>query len=181
MLSCASVYQLLWSSARKRLTSWLSFVMSNCEVVTSPFGILGQMWCLIASFPDLYHFLPLIVAPFKTWLQKLQNLLICSHFLASPVEHARHIMFSRYDCVNSTKYSPNIAKLLYHSLPSVHSQRRLYRSSRAYSYIVRKRHKKVVNSHQFNKWFVYKPVLFLYITKIFFQNSKTLTSDNDHI
>ena len=26
----------LWSPARKRLTSWLSFVMSNCEVVTFP-------------------------------------------------------------------------------------------------------------------------------------------------
>ena len=26
----------LWSSALKRLTSWLSFVMSNCEVVTFP-------------------------------------------------------------------------------------------------------------------------------------------------
>ena len=26
----------LWSPAGKRLTSWLSFVMSNCEVVTFP-------------------------------------------------------------------------------------------------------------------------------------------------
>ena len=26
----------LWSSARKGLTSWLSFVMSNCDVVTFP-------------------------------------------------------------------------------------------------------------------------------------------------
>ena len=26
----------LWSPARKGLTSWLSFVMSNCEVVTFP-------------------------------------------------------------------------------------------------------------------------------------------------
>ena len=26
----------LWSSAGKGLTSWLSFVMSNCEVVTFP-------------------------------------------------------------------------------------------------------------------------------------------------
>ena len=34
----------LWSPAGKGLTSWLSFVMSNCEVVTFPFpiGILGQ-------------------------------------------------------------------------------------------------------------------------------------------
>ena len=27
----------LWSLAGKGLTSWLSFVMSNCEVVTFPF------------------------------------------------------------------------------------------------------------------------------------------------
>ena len=26
----------LWSSAGKGLTSWLSFVMSNCDVVTLP-------------------------------------------------------------------------------------------------------------------------------------------------
>ena len=26
----------LWSSAGKGLTSWLSFLMSNCEVVTFP-------------------------------------------------------------------------------------------------------------------------------------------------
>ena len=26
----------LWSPAGKGLTSWLSFVMSNCDVVTSP-------------------------------------------------------------------------------------------------------------------------------------------------
>ena len=26
----------LWSPARKGLTSWLSFVMSNCEIVTFP-------------------------------------------------------------------------------------------------------------------------------------------------
>ena len=43
----------LWSPAGKRLTSWLLFVMSNCEVVTFPFGILGQVCCLIVSIPDL--------------------------------------------------------------------------------------------------------------------------------
>ena len=38
----------LWSLAGKRLTSWLSFVMSHF-----PIGILGQVWCLIVSNPDL--------------------------------------------------------------------------------------------------------------------------------
>ena len=37
----------LLSPAGKGLTSWLSFVMSNCYVVTFP-----QVWCLIVSIPD---------------------------------------------------------------------------------------------------------------------------------
>ena len=36
----------VWSSAWKRLTF-------NCVFVTFPCGILGQMWYLIVSFPDL--------------------------------------------------------------------------------------------------------------------------------
>ena len=42
-----------------RLTSWLSFVMSNCEVVNFLIGIMGQVWFLIVSIPDLgtlYYF-----------------------------------------------------------------------------------------------------------------------------
>ena len=36
MLSCASVIDALWSPAGKMLTSWLSFLMSNPDVVTFP-------------------------------------------------------------------------------------------------------------------------------------------------
>ena len=36
MLSCAPVIDAMWLPARKGLTSWLSFVMSNCDVVTFP-------------------------------------------------------------------------------------------------------------------------------------------------
>ena len=43
----------LRSPAGKGLTSWLSFVVSNCEFVTFPIGILGQVWYLIVSIPDL--------------------------------------------------------------------------------------------------------------------------------
>ena len=43
----------LWSPAGKGLTSWLLFVVLNCVVVTFPFGILGQVWYLIVSIPDL--------------------------------------------------------------------------------------------------------------------------------
>ena len=42
----------LWSPAWKGLTSWLSFVVSNCEC-HFPIGILGQVWYLIVSIPDL--------------------------------------------------------------------------------------------------------------------------------
>ena len=41
----------LWSTGVKGLTSWLSFVMSHC--CHFPIGILGQMWYLIVSIPDL--------------------------------------------------------------------------------------------------------------------------------
>ena len=49
---CESFICALWSTAGKGLTSWLSFVVSNCEFVTFPIGILGQVWYLIVSIPD---------------------------------------------------------------------------------------------------------------------------------
>ena len=52
MLSCLLIAALS-SPAGKGLTSWLSIVMLNCVFVTFPCGILGQMWYLIVSFPDL--------------------------------------------------------------------------------------------------------------------------------
>ena len=42
----------LWSPAGKGLTSWLSFVVSTVSL-SLPIGILGQVWYLIASIPDL--------------------------------------------------------------------------------------------------------------------------------
>ena len=49
----------LWSPAGKWLTSWLLFVMFNCVYVTFPCGILGLVWYLIVSIPDLSAFLTL--------------------------------------------------------------------------------------------------------------------------
>ena len=49
----------LWSPAGKELTSWLLFVMFNCVFVTFPCNVLGQVWYLIVSIPDLcrlYYF-----------------------------------------------------------------------------------------------------------------------------
>ena len=43
----------LWSPAGKVLTSKLSLVMSICDVFYFLIGILGQVWCLIVSIPDL--------------------------------------------------------------------------------------------------------------------------------
>ena len=43
----------VWSPAGKGLTSWLLFVMFNCVFVTFLCGILGQVWYLVVSFPDL--------------------------------------------------------------------------------------------------------------------------------
>ena len=53
MPMCASVYCALLSPAGKGLTSWPTFVVSNCEFVTFSIGILGQVWYLIVSIPDL--------------------------------------------------------------------------------------------------------------------------------
>ena len=36
-------------------TSWLLSVMFNCVFVTFSCGILGQVWYLIVSNPDLCH------------------------------------------------------------------------------------------------------------------------------
>ena len=51
-----SVIAALWSPAGKGLTSLLSFVMFNCDFVTFPCCILGQVWYLIVKIPDLCGF-----------------------------------------------------------------------------------------------------------------------------
>ena len=43
----------LWSPDGKGLTSWLSFVVSNCEFVTFPLVSWVRLWYLIVSIPDL--------------------------------------------------------------------------------------------------------------------------------
>ena len=43
----------LRSPAGKGLTSWLLFVMFNCVFVNFPYSILGQVYYLIVSIPDL--------------------------------------------------------------------------------------------------------------------------------
>ena len=46
----------LWSPAGKGLTSWLSFVVLNCAVVTFPFGILGHVYRFLIFAPFLLSY-----------------------------------------------------------------------------------------------------------------------------
>ena len=44
----------LWPPAGKVLLSWLSCLSCfSCVLVTFPYGVLGQVWYLIASIPDI--------------------------------------------------------------------------------------------------------------------------------
>ena len=45
----------LWSPAGKGLISWLLLVMFIVFFVNFPYGVLGQVWYLIVSFPDLWR------------------------------------------------------------------------------------------------------------------------------
>ena len=45
----------VWLPARKGLTYWLLFMMFNCVFITFLCGILGQVWYLIVSIPDLWR------------------------------------------------------------------------------------------------------------------------------
>ena len=44
-----------WSPVGKGLIPWLLYVMLNCVFVTFPCGILGHVWYLIVSIPNLCH------------------------------------------------------------------------------------------------------------------------------
>ena len=57
----------LWSPAGKGLTSWLSFVVSSVSLSLSH-GILGQVWYLIVSIPDLCNLITFIYFSFSHWL-----------------------------------------------------------------------------------------------------------------
>ena len=55
-------------SLSKRLTSWRLFVMSNCDFVTFPCGILGQLWYMIVLIPALCR-----LSYFQTFQQKTKQ------------------------------------------------------------------------------------------------------------
>ena len=56
----------LLSPAGNGLTSWHLFVMFSCVYVTFSCGILGQVWYLIVSIPDLAVFLTFVRMKFAS-------------------------------------------------------------------------------------------------------------------
>ena len=82
----------LWSPAGKGLTSWLSIVVSTvgCHF---PIGILGQVWYLIVSIPDLCT-LTYFHKPVRTFL-----ISCCSHcLLIKPAKTFYNPYFSKIGC-----------------------------------------------------------------------------------
>ena len=53
MSLCASVYMCFVVTCWERADLLALIVVSNCEFVTFPFCILGQVWYLIVLIPDL--------------------------------------------------------------------------------------------------------------------------------
>ena len=79
ILSCLFIAA-LWSPAGKGLTSWLLFVMFNCVCVTFSCGILGLVWYLIVSIPDLCR---LSFFLFFIYIKRcLDFCLLSSHFVS---------------------------------------------------------------------------------------------------
>ena len=61
----------LWSPTGKGPTSWLLFVVFNCIFVTFPCGILGQVWYLIVSIPDLCGLFYFKCAAYTSQIKKI--------------------------------------------------------------------------------------------------------------
>ena len=105
----------LRSPAGRGLTSWLSFVVSNCYFCHFPIGILGQVWYLIVSIPDLCTLLTLFKAgcincimyligvycKISFWYHSKSECLCLTHMQMAKVGHT--IAF-----VNSTKIIPYV-------------------------------------------------------------------------
>ena len=64
----------LWLPAGKRLTSWLLLVF--CYI---PISILGQVWYLIVSFPDLCHLS--FLDTLRARITLIDNFICCTAYL----------------------------------------------------------------------------------------------------
>ena len=76
MLSCTSVYWCLVVTCWKRLTSWLSFVMSNCEVVT--FSLVLWVCCRAWLYWFLIFALFLAFTKVQFWVELLTLKVPCT-------------------------------------------------------------------------------------------------------
>ena len=99
----------LWSPAGKGLTSWLSFVMSYCEVVTFPFVSCDQVWCLIVSNSGLclfsYFLLSKLFMTFKLLGQYYSCYMRSIHFATDALQAQMGSSYTYRDIVkNSNEY-----------------------------------------------------------------------------
>ena len=104
MSLCVSVYCTLWSPAGKELTSWLLFVVSNCEFVTSP------LVSLVRCRTWLYRFL--IFAPLLTLLA------VC--FLLIQILNVTSVSEQWRTCSDATFFSAS--DLVSHCCPMSHKK-----------------------------------------------------------
>ena len=75
---CAHLFiYALWSPAGKRLTSWLSFVMSNCEVVTFPL----VSWVRCGAWLYRYLIFALFLTLFPVCVWEVFGPCFVTHFL----------------------------------------------------------------------------------------------------
>ena len=77
----------LWSPAGRGLTSWLSFVMSNCDVVS----ILGRVWCMVVYITDLCpfsYFNSKSIMPLKQIALSTQQ-----RYIRQEIRHTRSYLF----------------------------------------------------------------------------------------
>ena len=95
----------LWSPAGKGLTSWLSFVVSNCEFVTFP----SVSWVKCGIYLSIYLFiipnpLPSIIGMFACFLSFFLSIftgsLIYEHY-------TRECEFGNFDKIKNTKHKKN--------------------------------------------------------------------------
>ena len=76
----------LWSPAGKGLTSKFSFVVSNCEC-HFPIGILGQVWYLIVSIPDLCTLTYFAQGPQRSDAGEARTRCLCLKSSTLPLSH----------------------------------------------------------------------------------------------
>ena len=79
----------LWSPAGKGLTTWLLFVVYTVSLSLSH-GILGQVWYLIVSFPDLCTLTYFVLSIFE-WPLKIGFTVISGFIYKTENENTKQL------------------------------------------------------------------------------------------